>query len=343
MRLQIVSAYDLFKSYSILLATVDGQGCFIVASEKNSSCLLFDLEGNFKENIWNGPGGTMSLVDVPQQKNSFLASQEMYSPDDARNAKIVLVTKTNTNTWDVQVLAHLPFVHRFGLIACEGKSYVVACTIKSDSAFEGDWSSPGQVFVAEFDEDNANGKPLIFTLLLDNVLKNHGFSTGISNGIECVYISSEYGVYLLEPPHSGKTWKTTTIIDDPISDLVFIDLDNDGVDEIVAITPFHGDTLTIYHKKDQRYIKYKELKYEAPFSHAFWGGRVFEKNICVIGYREGKGDIIGITYELGDYKITELANNAGAANFVGYVHNTIHYLASTNRENDQVCLYKFIK
>ena len=147
----------------------------------------------------------------------------------------------------------------------------------------------------------------------------------------------------MEPPHSSATWEITTIIEDPISDLVFVDLDGDGVDEIVAIAPFHGDTLNIYKYSGKKYIKHKQLEYEAPFSHAFWGGRIFDKNICVIGYRKGKGNIIGITYESGDYRITELAENAGAANFVGYVNNGIHYLASTNRENDQVCLYKFVE
>ena len=37
----------------------------LVAAEKVNQCRLYDLEENQEEVIWEGPGGTMSMVQVP--------------------------------------------------------------------------------------------------------------------------------------------------------------------------------------------------------------------------------------------------------------------------------------
>jgi len=44
---------------------VGGQERILVAAEKHDPCLLFDLEGNQVDQVWDEPGGVMTMVQVP--------------------------------------------------------------------------------------------------------------------------------------------------------------------------------------------------------------------------------------------------------------------------------------
>jgi len=65
MKLHLDKEYELDRCYSIAPLTYQGKNHILVAAEKVNKCLLFDTEGNLEDVVWDGPGGTMSMVQVP--------------------------------------------------------------------------------------------------------------------------------------------------------------------------------------------------------------------------------------------------------------------------------------
>jgi hypothetical protein len=341
MKLVKKKTYPMEKCYAITPLEYNGSRHIVVAAEKTDACVLFDEEGNYEDTIWTEPGGTMSLVQWPLSNGVFLASQRMYSPNDSKDAEIVMVSPNSNGGWSVNTLVKIPFVHRFDVLTVGTKRYLLASTIKSGHKYKEDWSSPGQVLVAELPFEITADVTLDFTIIKDGLLKNHGYCRMKDSDGDYSVISAENGVYSVKPPTSRKPdWEVKLLLKEPISDIAFVDFDGDGKDEMITLSPFHGDTIRIHHENENGYEVIYEYPYKVGFVHSLWAGIMEGKPYAIIGHRKGDSrDLLGFSYHEGTFKVDILDKDVGSTNVLHYECRGQHRLVSTNREINEIAFY----
>ncbi len=321
---------------------------FLVATEKEGPCLRFDTDGNFLEEVWSGPGGVMTITQVPGRNDQILATQEFYSPNcGAEDARIVSATRGADGKWEVRTLCDLPYVHRFGILRSDNGNYLVACTIKSDCEYREDWRFPGKIFVAKLPEELEQfdaDKQLELTVLRDEQLKNHGFYL-LPDKKSCL-ISTEEGVYHITPPSEQQAdWQVEELLQKAVSDICLVDFDGDGREELVTLADFHGDELSVYKQDDAG--KYSELIYRhpepLPFLHAIWSDELAGKKVAVLGHRKGDRDLFVLDYVDGEFQLINIDHDRGPTNCCVFHTEQATKIIATNRETDEVALYTLEK
>lgn len=338
---------NLNKCYSMAPLHYQNQDYILVAAEKQDRCILFDLDGTPVDTLWHEPGGVMSMQQVPGTDGVFLATHQFYSQNNSAEAKIMMVRPISKGNWERKILVELPFVHRFGILQRGGVNYLICCTIKSAHSYLDDWSSPGKVLYAvlpddlsEFDQNH----PLELIPIKDGMLKNHGFYLEHQNGFDTALVACDNGVYRFVPPKSkGKDWEIEEIVDVQASDSVMVDLDQDGELELVVIAPFHGDNISFYKKKGDKYEKFYEYDEAVEFVHSIYGGMLCKKPAVVIGHRKGKRNLLLFRWNEVTQKVepTIIDTDCGSANVFKFDHNGSEFILSTNRETDEIACYRF--
>lgn len=336
---------ELEKCYALTMLRYHGHDHFLVAAEKVNQCRLYDLDGNQEEVLWSEPGGIMTMQQVPGSDGQFLSTRKFYSPNDSKNASIVVVTPMGKDDWEVRVLVKLPFVHRFDILQSGGKNYLIACCLKTDHEFKDDWRFPGRVCVAELPDDLSKftyQNQLELTTIKEGMLKNHGYYRHVNpDGSTSSIVSCDNGVFHFFPPKTPSgDWTIEQLIDQPASDGLLLDIDNDGEEELCTIAPFHGDTINIYHKRNGKF----ELEYTYPekleFMHAIFGGMICGKPTWILGHRKGERYLLAFTHDGKGYNAQVLDKGCGAANVLHYVHNGKDIIIATNREVNEIAMYE---
>lgn len=215
-----------------------------------------------------GPGGCLDVTPVPGHNAIYMIGGSFVGYDFHRSGvyRLDLPDPDNPDISDLPVrLFNLPFAHRLQSFRNADGVHLVAASIAQSKRDRDDWSRPGTVYVADLGDGLTTPErgaepptpaartgipgnvPIPLRPILVELHKNHGLTTVHADDEEWLYISGTEGTFRAQFPATNESlWEFQRMFDHEISELFFIDLDNDGVDELVTIEPFHGDRLAVY-------------------------------------------------------------------------------------------------
>ena len=322
--------------YTANVFTFDGHLMVAAGSEREFPSYLINLDTRAVTQIAPGPGGTMSLIPVPDSADHLVSVMGLFPPFISIGAGIFLHSKADGN-WSTRKVIDMPFAHRCEFLAVNGVNYLFAASCSKHKADPQDWSKAGELFVVAMDgAGNNDWKP---TLLLDNLVRNHGMGKAIINGVESLCVSGKEGIFAVEhDPENG--FKIVPVFGREVSEFVYIDLDRDGTDELVTIEPFHGNTLNVYKKKSGDWVNLYTSTLS--FGHGLSAGKFNGDSVIVVGNRRGSEalelhKVLDLSH--GRIEKIEIERNVAPTQTKLFHHDGSDYILSANQKKDEVAVY----
>ena len=322
--------------YTAAAFSVSNRRMVGAGSETSGIVQLFDLESGKTEKLPGCPGGMMSFLPVPGWRESLVSIMGLFPPFIGKEAAIWLHRKTG-DEWTGSKIADLPFAHRCEFFPGASTPVLVAASVSRFKKDPADWSLPGEVYVLE--PDSGRKDDWTCTRIDQSITRNHGMFRGKVNGEELMCLSGREGIFSLNRGEDG-SWSLRQIFQNEVSEMTFIDLDGDGISELVTIEPFHGGSINVYKWTGDRW----EPRYSGglEFGHGLSSG-MFNGTPCIaVGNRSGT-----LALEIlkpGDFSKGELTRQliekeAGPTQTQFFHHGGRDYLLSANQKKNEVALY----
>ncbi|MFV0479429.1 MAG: hypothetical protein ACK5LZ_02515 [Anaerorhabdus sp.] len=330
---------EIKRCYSTNEMEVGKENYFFFASEDPNvkASLYKESKLDDEMELWKDAGGCMSLI--PFRHNEFLAVQEFYLKVTPSLSKLVWGKYEEDKGWEIKDLFHLPYLHRFDILNQSGKMYLLCATIADSKENKEDWSKSGKIYGAKLPENLEDEIEL--EVLVDGVFRNHGYSRGISDGKECGYFTSDQGVIqILAPEENSKKWVVNKIADGAISEAVFIDLDGDGVEEMMTIEPFHGNQIKIYKNKNGRYECDYIYPHKIDFAHALVADTILGKPSFIAGIRREDAELVVIQKIGNEYKEILIDKQGGPANLKVVHRDGYDLILAANHTRNEAAVYR---
>ena len=327
---------QLDACYAVARLQHENDDYLLVASEVDGACFAYDLNNHLqKEVVWQSTGGTMSIVQIPGTMD-FLATQRFYPGFKAQDCQLVYAC-FQQGKWQLTTIADFPYLHRFDLIQDKGGQMLfVGCTIANSKSFTEDWSDKGRVFVANYDRESHALNEL--RQLPFQLTKNHGYYAVKDKGYSL--ITGVEGVVKLTYPDYSESgdWDYELIFEEETSDIVQIDINQDGFVENAIIQGFHGNHFRLLTQDFSKEIYHHPNL--TPFGHSLWSGKLLGKNFMVFGWRAGQADLIVLTWKNDQLVSTAVDERGGSSNVLAFEKNNKAYLFSANNGRGEVALYE---
>ena len=175
-------------------------------------------------------------------------------------------------------------------------------------------------------------------MIFKDLYRNHGYLKVIRDGVPHLYISGDQGVFELTP--SNGTWVSKMIFDQPTSEVAFLDIDNDGFEEMLTIEPFHGNKIRMYKFEDEKASMIYEYPNIINFGHAIVSGTLDGKSVFVCGVRREDCELFILDYDNGEIVSHLVENAVGPANLKIINSERGDFIASSNHSANELALYR---
>ncbi len=141
------------------------------------------------------------------------------------------------------------------------------------------------------------------------------------------------------PELPEERWRFHKIFNGEVSEMAFLDIDQDGRDEMVTIEPFHGDELVVYDTVDDAPAARRETRPIA-FGHGLWAGPVNGVPSVIVGNRSGHKNLELLQWT-GEQEpaVVTIAEGTGTAQVTVVHHPGGDHIVATNQETAQIVRY----
>ena len=333
---------ELPRCYAAAGMVVEGENTVLVATEGEGACLAFSgKDFGRMSRVWDGPGGTMSMVPIPGRQGEFLAIQKFFKLFQWDEAILVWVKPVSGGGFALRQILHLPYIHRFDLFQVGASIYFLGCTLAESKETRDDWSKPGKIHVGELGDDWDH--PLELRVLKDGLFRNHGYARSTWKGREAGLVTSDEGAFAVSPPSSrGGEWSVERFMDWPISDIAACDIDGDGELEYATIEPWHGQYFRVYKRSGGAFRRIYEHPEIAEFYHVVVGTKLRGRPVFIGGCRRGSQHLFYLQATSGDPLALEavtIENGVGPSNVAVLHEEDRDIIISANREKGEAALY----
>lgn len=339
MRVEKHRLMDLKRCYATGNLPFAGEDHLVFASEDPGvGCELFNGEDfSLEQELWKEAGGCMGIVPIPETDGDFLAVQEFYLKVSPSLAKIVYGQRTEKGYICTEILS-LPYIHRFGILRRGGINYWIGATIAEAKDHKEDWSRPGKVYWGIVPASPAESMPI--HELCTGLFRNHGFWVCEEEGIPRIYIGSDQGIERITPPEAlGGDFCVEHVMDGRIGEVATIDLDGDGMDELMTIEPFHGNALHIYKKSPEGYERIYTYPETIDFAHALIGDTLCGIPTFLAGVRREEAELVIFQWRQGSVQAQVLERGVGPANLAVVHQEDRDLILSANHTANEVAVY----
>jgi len=341
MKIQKKVLTQLEGCYATGYTVVDNEIRIMLATEEKGACYQFSGSEFEKSTVWDGPGGTMCIVQIPEKNGDFLSVQNFFPTFQAENSTIVWGKPNTDGSWDIKTFFKLPYLHRFDILRANGVNYFLGATLCTTKKHKEDWSDPGKIWVGAL-PDTSDGKFEIHPIK-EGLVRNHGYCHVSWNNKEAGIVTCDQGAFVVMPPEQPDgEWTIENILDRPVSDIAICDIDEDGELELVTIEPFHGKEIAISKKINGTY----EIiwKYDKPvdFGHVVWGGKLRGIPTFICGYREQEAELFLIQYDSKNplkFKVEVIDTGMGPSNITVINGEEKDIIIAANRVVGEAALY----
>ncbi|MHC4574927.1 MAG: hypothetical protein ACYS76_12495 [Planctomycetota bacterium] len=286
---------SLERVYSIAAVAglkVGGWPAFLAGSEGDGPLLYFEPPQYEPIEIANGPGGFISLWAFERDASNYVVAATDFKPGfKAENCRIIVYPLDEKVRGKCFEVGKLPYTHRAAVLRLGGQLCFLGSTLCSAKAFKYDWTQPGGVHLAVLPDKIDSGWE--FMQIVTGLNKNHGmdFAQLDKTSRGGFLLSAMEGLFFMRIPESPDgQWEVETIAEGEHSDAFAYDWDGSGCAQVFAISPFHGNTVTIYRREQGRWCA-TVIADDISMGHVLWAGELLGRPGLLVGGRDGRKEL----------------------------------------------------